>query len=210
MMNGADQSAADLDLVEILDEAPVGSGSWAHDVIAPRMMAAASESSGSPRFTTELGDSLATVANIVQDFTGRPLGQGATWVRFRDPARSTGLLAVIHSPLALPDGGSGGEADLILVGHRGMLSRGIIRGLCRWIFYGIGLSRVVVRIPYGDTALTELARRAGFVWEGRARDFYDTDLDASVWAMSATRCRWLPSAPPSISDFSPPSSFKVH
>lgn len=209
MMGETDRSPADVDLVELLDEANAGvSGSPAHDVVATTMATVAAGSTGSGRFVFELGDNLATVTAWVREFTGRPLGQGATWVRFRDPARGTGLLAVIHSPLSLTDGG--GEADLILAGHRGMLARVILRDLCAWAFYGIGLSRLVVRIPVSDTDLIELTRRGGFEWEGRARDFYGPGLDASVWAMTGASCRWLPSASPATTNPVPPINLRIH
>jgi hypothetical protein len=40
-------------------------------------------------------------------------------------------------------------------------------------------------------ARKDLARRVGFMFEGRAEKYFADDEDAMMWAMTAARCRWL-------------------
>ncbi|MCJ2052617.1 GNAT family N-acetyltransferase [Methylobacterium sp. J-070] len=138
---------------------------------------------------------------------GRSLGYEPTWTRFISPDLVRGALFVLHSPH--PDN----EAELIVLADKGMINRPLIAGACRWAFYGLGLGRVVVRIPVNRPDLADLARRAGFRFEGTARRFYGGTLDAQIWAMAGADCPWL--APRSstaapVADMPPPSSLKVH
>ncbi|MCJ2025174.1 hypothetical protein [Methylobacterium sp. J-067] len=152
-----------------------------------------------------VSDPLAWVDEQIRGATGRQVGNMPVWVRFFRPAQDIGALFVLSAPHPL-DG-----ADLVMVANRGMMTRGLIRDLCRWAFYAVNLSRVVIRIPVERADLQDYARRAGFTFEGIARDLYGVGADGQVWAMSAARCRWLPKPPPAIPpDTSPPASLKVH
>lgn len=138
---------------------------------------------------------------------GRALGYEPTWVRFVRPDLERGALFVLHSPH--PDN----EAELIVIAEKGVLNRPLIADVCRWAFFGLGLCRVVLRIPADRPDLSDLARRAWFKHEGTARRFYRGTVDAQVWAMTGPDCPWLaprPSAASSAADMPAPSSMKVH
>lgn len=138
---------------------------------------------------------------------GRSLGYEPTWTRYIRPDLGRGALFVVHSPH--PDN----EAELIVLADKGMLNRPLIVDVCRWAFLGLGLGRIVVRVPADRPDLADLARRAGFRFEGTARRFFRGTLDAQLWAMTGTECRWLaPRSPASAraADMPPTSSSKVH
>ena len=159
---------------------------------------------GPVQFT--VNDPFPWVDGCIHEATGRHLGNLPVWVRFFRPAQNIGALFVLSSPHPL-DG-----AELLMVSNPGMLTRGVIRDVCRWAFNAVNLSRVTVRLPVERTDLQDFARRAGFAFEGVARDLYGPGTDGQVWAMSAYRCRWLPREPSPIPtvDISPRSSLKVH
>jgi hypothetical protein len=157
----------------------------------------------------ELGDTEDVIANWVKIGTGRPLGGQPMWLRFIHVPRNRGLVLVVNAPHPC------GEADLIVVGEPGVLSRSIIRDVCRWAFWGVGLWRLVARIPADRPDLQDLARRGGFRFEGVSRGFFGGVVgggDAQVWAMNGADCPWLPCEPLAIpaADISPRSSEKVH
>ncbi|TXN73427.1 hypothetical protein [Methylobacterium sp. WL6] len=153
----------------------------------------------------ELGDTEDVIANWVKIGTGRPLGGQPMWLRFIHVARNRGLVLVVNAPHPC------GEADLIVVGEPGVLNRSIIRDVCRWAFWGVGLWRLVARIPADRPDLQDLARRGGFRFEGTARRFFGGIADAQVWAMTGEECPWLPHQPPVIPpDTFPRSSEQVH
>lgn len=199
--------APDLTLAEILHgtEAPA-LHPCSHETVAARLGSVVRYVCGSARFACTVSDQPGYVSELLRGYADRSLGDGATWIRFVDEARGRGLLAVLHCPHPAL------EAELILLGHRGMLTRSLIRGLCRWAFYAVGLRRVVVRVRPFDNKLADYLHRAGFEFEGSARDFFGQDDPASVWVMTTYRCPWLPhlaSAIPTV-DTSPPSSMARH
>ncbi|MCJ2093127.1 hypothetical protein MKK67_11555 [Methylobacterium sp. J-072] len=138
---------------------------------------------------------------------GRALGYEPTWARFVRPDLGRGALFVLHSPH--PDN----EAELIVLAEKGVLTRSLIVDVCRWAFFGLGLCRVVVRIPADRPDLSDLARRARFRFEGTARRFFRGAIDAQVWAMTGPDCPWLAprsSAAATAADVPASSSMKVH
>lgn len=138
---------------------------------------------------------------------GRIVGYEPTWIRVIRPDLGRGALFILHSPH--PDN----EAELIVIAEKGVLTRPLIVDACRWAFFGLGLCRVVVRIPADRPDLADLARRARFRFEGVARRFYRGTVDAQVWAMAGPDCPWLTprsSAATPAADMPPPSSLKVH
>lgn len=138
---------------------------------------------------------------------GRSLGYEPTWARFIRPDLGRGALFVLHSPH--PDN----EAELIVIAEKGVLTRSLIADVCRWAFFGLGLCRVVVRIPADRPDLSDLARRARFKHEGTARRFFRGAVDAQVWAMTGPDCPWIAprqSAASPAADMPAPSSMKVH
>ena len=192
----------DMTLAEILG----ASITCAHEAVASRLGDVIRSVCQTVRFGCTVNDAPAYVADLLGAYAGRTVGAGATWIRFVDEEKGRGLLAVLHGPHPAL------EAELTLLGHRGMLTRGVIRGLCRWAFYAVGLRRIVVRVRPFDTALADYLRRGGFEFEGTARDLFGENDPASVWAMTAYRCRWLPHLAPAIPtvDTSPPSSMARH
>lgn len=202
----------DRTLVEILSEDEAAPSAVSiHDAVAARLMEAVGSDLGSGRFEAHLDDAPEWVAEILRIRAGRVMGPGATWLRIVNRETNAGVLAVVHCPNPL------GEAEMILVWDTQALTRAVIRDLCSWAFLGLGLLRVVVRIHAHDTVTAKHARRLGFDFEGRARDFFSQGYDASVFGMSIWRCRWLPQrvkpAPHlaiSPVDVSPPSSNMRH
>jgi hypothetical protein len=147
------------------------------------------------------------VAAWVRGHTGRTIGSEPTWIRVIRPDLSRGALFVLHSPH--PDN----EAELIVCADRGVITRALIVDVCRWAFFGLGLGRIVVRIPADRPDLSDLARRARFKHEGTARRFYRGTTDAQVWAMAGIDCSWLmprSSESPAAASIPSPSSVKVH
>lgn len=202
----------DMTLAEILGEAEApASITCAHEAVASRLVGLLGSGNTAGRYEITLNDPPEWVSDMLAKGAGRTLGVGPTWVRFVDPSRRRGFLAAVHCPNPF------GEAEMMVVADGGMLSRALIRDLCAWAFLGLGLLRIVVRIHAHDKALCEYARRAGFEFEGTARDFFSQGYDASVWGMSIWRCKWLPRskipaspmALPTV-DVSPPSSLVRH
>ncbi|MDP4006516.1 hypothetical protein [Methylobacterium sp. NEAU K] len=159
------------------------------------------------RAVVEFDDRPEQIAAWVHGIAGRSLGYEATWIRCVRPDLGRGALFVLSCPH--PDN----EAELIVVAEKGMLTRTLVVDACRWAFYGLGLGRVVVRIPADRPDLSDLARRARFKHEGTARQFYRGTVDAQIWAMTSADCAWL--APrsafaPAPIDMPSPSSRKVH
>lgn len=176
-------------------------------VFGGKLMAAAQATAGAsgPR-TFTVDDSAEFVADIIQRNTGRLLGARPTWVRFLREAEGKGALFALQAPHPL-DG-----ADLIVVANRGMITRGLLRDVAVWAFCAVQLNRLTVRIPEPARGLQDLARRIGFVFEGRNRDLYGPGAHGQTWAMTAADCPWLPHrARPArpITDV-PFQSLKVH
>nr|WP_137831254.1 hypothetical protein [Methylobacterium sp. L1A1] len=193
----------DRTLVEILDKE--ASSAPVHDAVAAQIGPLIAQSPTPRRIGCTVGDPVEFVSGFVQQ-VGRGLGHGATWIRFVDEVRGRGLLAVVHCPTVFH------EAELIIVAEPGVLSRSVVRDLCRWAFHGLGLLRIVVRVRSSDTKLADYLRRGGFAFEGEAKDYFTEGDHASVWAMSIYRCPWLPRpqwALPTV-DISPPSSIARH
>ncbi|MCJ2101985.1 hypothetical protein [Methylobacterium sp. E-046] len=158
------------------------------------------------RAVVEFEDKPEQVGAWVNALVGRPIGFEPTWIRIIRPDLSRGALFIVHSPH--PDN----EAELVVIAEKGVLTRPLIVDVCRWAFFGLGLGRVVVRIPADRPDLADLARRAGFQFEGIARRFYRGTLNAQIWAMTGAECRWLAprSSTAPVSNAPPPSSLKVH
>lgn len=154
----------------------------------------------------ELGDTEEAVANCLKVSVGRLIGERPLWLRYVHVGRDRAILLVVSAPHPC------GEADLVVVGHPGVLCRSIIRDVCRWAFWGVGLWRLVARIPADRPDLQDYARRGGFKFEGTARGFFGGVADAQVWAMTGLECPWLPRLPAAIpmAGVSPQSSAKVH
>ena len=153
-----------------------------------------------------LVDPFAAVLEWVRSGTGRELGALPVWVRCWREDIERGAVFALSGP-RVPD-----EAELIVVGMRGAISRAVLRSVSHWAFGVIGLRRVVARIPTDRADLADLLHRAGFHHEGTARDGLGDGLDASVWAMTVRSCRWLSRTPSPIPerDFGPVHSLKVH
>ena len=159
------------------------------------------------RAVVEFDDPPEKIATWANAMAGRTIGFEPTWIRCIRPDLGRGSLFILHSPH--PDN----EAELIVIAEKGVLTRTLIVDACRWAFFGLGLCRVVVRIPADRPDLADLARRARFKHEGTARRFYRGTVDAQVWAMTGPDCPWLTprsSLAASAADLSPPSSLKVH
>lgn len=132
-------------------------------------------------------DPLEVVRGVVRDDAGRHVGHFPMWVRFWREDLRRSLLVVLHSPNPY------GEVDLVIVAHRGVLNRTVLRALFRWAFYAAGWSRVVVRIapmPRVKGSLPDLLERAGFRCEGRARGGLN-GADAQLWALTAQDALWI-------------------
>lgn len=84
------------------------------------------------------------------------------------------------------------EAEVLLCSHEVIWTRGIIRETFAWAFHVVGARRLVARIPSGDEKVRELAKRAGFTFEGLALDYFGEGRSAAVYAMTEKTCRWLP------------------
>ncbi len=104
------------------------------------------------------------------------------------------------------------EAELIVVGMRGAISRPVLRAVSHWAFVMLGLRRVVARIPADRADLAGLLRRAGFRQRGHgSRRAGLTARRRAVWAMTARACpcsRTSLTAPGSRSR--PAHSLRVH
>lgn len=143
---------------------------------------------------------------------GRALAGNPVWCRLFTVDQTRGLVAVLHAF------NSPAEMELVIFGHRGLLSRTMLRFLSSWAFNhvsAVGLRRIVMRLPVSATDAHNLAQRAGFHFEGTALGFFADGGDASVWAMTPGTCPWLlrPGAPAStvqLSPLLPSSSDRVH
>lgn len=185
------------------ETAPTGRS--VHERMAERFKAIIPPAAPGARLIVDFDDLHATVAGWVRDEAGRELGSGATWIRFVRTDLARGAVFVVHNPHA------DGEAELIVLAARGALCRQMFSEAAKWAFWGLGLWRLVVRIPADRSDLADLARRGGFRFEGTARRFFGGALDAHVWAMCGPDCRWLTKTAPAIPpDTSPPLSLKVH
>ncbi|MCP1551637.1 MULTISPECIES: hypothetical protein [Methylorubrum] len=197
----------ELTLADILSEreAPP-SITCAHDAIAARLKPLLGSADTSQRFVSLVDDPRDFVADFVARGAGRSVGINATWLRIIDRWHGRGLLAVAHPGYVTS------EADLIVVAEPGMMTRPVIQDLCVWAFRGLGFQRVVARLQPSEAHLADYLRRAGFLHEGTAFDFFGRGADASLWGMSVHRCRWLSSPPLAIptADTSPPSSLVRH
>lgn len=154
----------------------------------------------------ELNDTRHDVEAWIGSRAGRRLGYSPTWIRIIRPDLGRGALFLIDGLHV------NGEAELTVVAEPGVISRSVIRDVCRWAFRGLRLNRLVLRIPDNCPDLSSLAGRAGFQREGTARGFYGGILDAELWAMTAADCPWLPPLPaiPSMGEVIVPANAKVH
>lgn len=197
----------DLTLVEILgeDDTPP-SVPGVHDAIAARLLAVAGSPDDARRYSITVSDPRAFVVDMVERNTGRAVGPNATWVRYVDKWRGRGLLAVAQP------GYANTEADLIVLAEPGVLTRHVLRDLCWWAFRGLGFERVVARLQPSEAHLADYLRRAGFLHEGAAYDFFGPSADAALWGMTIHRCRWLAPSRLAIpaADTSPPPSILRH
>lgn len=89
-----------------------------------------------------------------------------------------------------------GEAELVALMDRGLWHRSLVLFIAHWIFCDLKVRRLVLRIPEHDGKSQDYARRLGFRYEGRAREYFRNGQDASVWIMFARDCRWLPHGGP--------------
>lgn len=197
----------DLTLVEILGEDDtLSSAAGAHDAIAARLTSLAGEPDDARRYAITVSDPRSFVVDMVERNTGRTVGPNATWVRYLDKWHGRGLLAVAHPSYV------NSEADLIVLAEPGVLTRHVLRDLCWWAFNGLGFQRVVARLQPSEAHLADYLRRAGFLHEGTAYDFFGSGADAALWGMSVHRCRWLPPRRLAIpaADTSPPPSMLRH
>ncbi|SEP09886.1 hypothetical protein SAMN02799625_04671 [Methylobacterium sp. UNC300MFChir4.1] len=178
---------------------------WAQDAIA-RQLDGGVRGEVSARTFYSVTDSFVAVLQWIRSGTGRELGSVPVWVRCWREDTEQGVLFVLSAPRP-PD-----EAELIVVGMRGAMSRAVLRAVSHWAFGMLGLRRAVARVPVERTDLAELLRRAGFRHEGTARDALGDGVDAAVWVMTARTCPWLPHAPspPPDRDLGPVHSLKVH
>ncbi len=175
------------------------SGLSVHERVADQFKALVPLAEPGARLTVHFDDPPETVAAWVRDGAGRKLGTGATWIRFVRTDLGRGAVFVVHNPHA------DGEAELIVLaapppkGEPSVLTRQVLREVvAKWAFWGLGLWRLVVRIPTDRPDLSEMARKGGFHHEGTARRFFGGVLNAHVWAMCGPECRWLPQAAPAI------------
>lgn len=105
--------------------------------------------------------------------------------RFISADYTRGCIAVLHRF------GPTGELEIVFANHRIVLTRGIIRNLANWIFDSLATRRLVARIRGSDRQTQDLVRRLGFQFEGRAKQYFSDDEDASMWAMTVASCHWL-------------------
>jgi hypothetical protein len=154
----------------------------------------------------ELNDPLATVEAWIRSRACRRLGFSPTWIRIVRPDLGHGALFLIDN-LHINQ-----EAELTVVAQPGVITRSVIRDVCRWAFRGLRLNRLVMRIPANRPDLSGFAGRVGFQREGTARGFYGGVLDAEIWAMMAADCPWLRPLPaiPSMGEVIVPANAKVH
>lgn len=178
-----------------------------HEVYREHMRAAIAGARPPGRSVLELDDVRAFVESWTMPATGRALGHGATWIRIVRPDLDRGALFALDCVHPC------GEAELTVVAEPWVISRAVIRDVCRWMFCGLRLRRVVLRIPADRPALSKMASKAKFKHEGTSRGFYGNTLDAEVWAMTAVDCPWLSyQRHPASSAVEPthPPSRKVH
>jgi hypothetical protein len=128
-----------------------------------------------------VGDNEAEFSALARIPLAGPAGQR----QFFTSDYSRRLLAVVHRF------GPTGEVELVVVNQGLTITRSVLRNIGDWIFVRMGQRRLLARIRSDDTRSQELARRAGFVFEGTARKFFADDLDAALWAMTAAECPWL-------------------
>lgn len=202
-----DDAAAGPTVAEILAAAENPLPLTPHEVYCEHMRAAIIGARPPGRSVLELNDTRAFVETWISPATGRALGPGATWIRIVRPDLGHGALFVMDCVHPCR------EAELTIVSDPRVISRAVIRDVCRWAFYGLRLLRVVLKIPADWPALSKMASKAKFKHEGTSRGFYGGTLDAEVWAMTGTDCPWLayqrgPAS--SIKEPTHPLSRKVH
>ena len=154
----------------------------------------------------ELNDTRCDVEAWIGSRTGRWLGYSPTWIRIVRPDLGRGALFLIDNLHVCR------EAELTVIAEAGVITRSVIRDVCRWAFRGLRLNRLVMRIPANCPVLSEYAERALFKHESTAVGFYDGVLDAEIWVMTAADCPWLPPLPaiPSMGELIKPANAKVH
>jgi hypothetical protein len=75
----------------------------------------------------------------------------------------------------------------------GALKRHIVRGVFKYAFNELGVTRITVRCPASNKDLNKLQEHLGFKFEGIMRRFYGDD-DAFIYGMLRCECRFLPKA----------------
>jgi len=83
------------------------------------------------------------------------------------------------------------EAEMLVYSRDVIWTRGILRELARTVFVTMGARRIVARIPSTDDTVRDLAKRAGFTFEGLSLDYFGPGTSAATYAMTAGTCRWL-------------------
>lgn len=102
------------------------------------------------------------VASAVRELTGIELSGPMNWIYLQRPGCDRYALLVVHrytAPMV-------GEADLVIVSHRWVFSRTTFLDFALSLITDIGINRLIARIPADHLALQDLARRAGFKFEG--------------------------------------------
>ncbi|MCJ2012061.1 GNAT family N-acetyltransferase [Methylobacterium sp. J-076] len=171
-----------------------------------RRLGQAPGSDAPSRSRYSIADPIEQVVAWIREGTGRALGTMPLWLRIWDADTGRGVLFVLSAPRP-PD-----EAELLVVGNAGALSRPVLRAAAHWAFIIVGLRRSVIKIPVEQTNLLAYAERAGFLREGVARDAFGDGQDAVMLAMTARSCRWLPrfTSPHPQDHTSPSPSHRVH
>lgn len=71
------------------------------------------------------------------------------------------------------------------------MTPGIMRGICRMLFDGLGFARCEIHTPRDNKAMKRAAPKLGFRFECRAWSFYGNGRDALQFSMTRNSCRWL-------------------
>lgn len=85
----------------------------------------------------------------------------------------------------------GGSVEIAWAGEPGWIKRGELRAFCRYLFDGLGVRRVWGMIDTRNTASMKLASRLGARMVGVLEDEYGPGIDAALFSMTRTQCRWL-------------------
>ena len=145
---------------------------------------------------------LATVQGYCLEATGHFAANDARWVSVIGVDRDRGLIFVLNNFTL------NGDAELMPLGHLGLLNRDARGLLCWWAFNVIGLRRITVRICGRDRRLQEFARRLGLRHEGTQRAFYGPGDDCSLWGTTHDEARLLLKREPAAAPA--PSNAQVH